>query len=1080
MLRSLPPLLCAALGAVLLTSFRPDALAAPPEAPAPKLAQPVKPNTSGIEYNRDIRPILAENCFACHGADSAARKAGLRLDLRETAIEAGAIVPGKPEKSAMITRIHADGEKELMPPLKSNKKLTPAQRELLKKWVAAGAEYQAHWSFIPPTRPALPVVKDKDWVRTPIDAFVLTKLEAAGLKPAPEADRRTIARRLSLDLTGLPPTPEEVEAFVNDADANYYEKYVDKLMESPHWGEHRGRYWLDYARYADTHGIHFDNFREVWSYRDWVIRALNANQKFDQFTIEQLAGDLLPNPTLDQRVATGFNRCNITTNEGGVIAEEYVVLYARDRTETTSQVWMGLTTGCAVCHDHKYDPVSQKDFYALSAFFNNTTQNVMDGNVHNTPPIIPVPKTEDRPRFDELTKQLNGLRDKIATRRAAARPDFDKWLKTATTASVLGENPMKGLRLHAPLNDGVGLETRFAFDGQVRSATFGDAFGWGAGPRTGKSLQVKPKGDGAAVVIPEAGDFDGKKESFTASAWVKLSRRNSVGSIMARMDTAKNKHRGWDLWVEGDKIGVHIINSFPENVLKVVSNTPIPFNQWAHVAVVYAGTAEPDGVTLYVNGQPQGVTTQHNMLKATTKTDVPFTIGQRSGGEGRLLGAAIEDVRLYDRRLMQGEVDQLARYGAAADALAKPAAQRTPADADLAFNWWLGTFDKPTRDLESEIAKLQVEEVAIKSRGTIAHVMNEKPGEPGAFVLFRGDYDKRRDAVKAETPKSLPLMPAELPRNRLGLAKWLVSKGHPLTARVTVNRFWQELYGMGLVRTSGDFGIAGELPSHPELLDWMALEFATGVKAWDVKQFFKLLVTSATYRQAAITTPEKLDKDRDNRLMSRGPRFRMDAEMIRDQALAASGLLVRKIGGASVKPYQPEGVWEAVAMPGSNTRDYRRDIGENLYRRSMYTFWKRSAPPAAMEVLNAPNRETCSVRRDRTNTPLAALLTLNDVQFVEAARVLAEKTITSAAEDDKRIDFIAKRLLTRPFRAEELVIVKDVLANLRTHYKAKPEEAKKLIAFGDSKSDAKLDASELAAWTMLANQLLNLDEVLNK
>jgi hypothetical protein len=1088
-LSHLPPLVCAVLCAALVTPFRTHA--APPEASRPGVppaTQPVKAVAGGIEYNRDVRPILAENCFACHGPDSAARKAGLRIDLRDAAIEMKAIVPGKPDESEMIKRILTDDARDVMPPVKSHKKLKPEQKELLKKWVAAGAEYQAHWSFITPTRPAVPAVKDKSWVRNPIDSFVLAKLEAAGLKPAPEADRRTLARRLALDLTGLPPEPADVEAVVNDTSDAWYEKYVEKLLASPHWGEHRGRYWLDYARYADTHGIHFDNFREVWAYRDWVINALNTNQPFDQFTIDQLAGDLLPNPTLDQRVATGFSRCNITTNEGGAINEEYLVLYARDRTETASQVWMGLTTGCAVCHDHKYDPVSMKDFYALSAFFNNTTQNAMDGNVQNTPPIIPVPKAEDRPRFDAIGKELVAVREKLAGRKAAAKPEFEKWLKTAGPASVFAKNPREGLQLHAPLTDGTPGETRYAVDGQVRTAAFGDAFGWAAGPRGGKSFSVQPKGGGAAPTIPDVGDFD-TKQPFTASAWVKLTRGNSTGAIVARMDSNAKKHRGWDLWVENGRVGTHIISAFPEDVLKVVTNTPVPMNQWVHVAVAYDGSAKAAGVTVYVNGQPQGTTTQFDVLKGTTRTDVPLAIGQRSTGDSRLLGAHIEDVRLYERKLGAADVDQLVRYGAAADAVAKPADKRTPAEADTAFGWWLAAFDKPTRDLETQIAKLQAEEAAIKSRGTIAHVMNERTDTPpGAFVLFRGEYDKRRDPVKADTPKSMPPLPTDVPRNRLGLAKWLVSKDHPLTARVTVNRFWQELFGTGLVRTSGDFGVAGELPSHPELLDWLAVEFreptaglcCADPRPWDVKQFFRLLVSSATYRQAAVATPEKLDKDRDNRLISRGPRFRMDAEMIRDQALAASGLLVRKLGGPSVRPYQPEGVWEAVAMIGSNTRDYKRDTGEGLYRRSMYTFWKRAAPPAAMEVLNAPNRETCTVRRDRTNTPLAALLTLNDVQFVEAARVLAEKTLVADPSDAKRLDFVAKRLLARPFRDPELAVVNETLATLRAHYKAKPEEAKKLIAFGESKADPKLDASELAAWTMLANQLLNLDEVLNK
>ena len=1084
----LPTLLCALLCGVLLTPFRPsDASAAPPPAAPPAAApQPAKPNASGIEYNRDIRPILAENCFACHGPDSAARKAELRIDRRDDAVAMKAIVPGKPAESELIRRIFSKESFEQMPPPKSHKTLKPEQKELLKKWIAAGAEYQPHWSFIAPTRPKLPAVKDKGWVRNPIDNFVLAKLEAAGLKPAPEADRRTLARRLALDLTGLPPDPADVEEFVNDKSDVWYEKYVDKLLATPQWGEHRGRYWLDYARYADTHGIHFDNFREVWSFRDWVINAFNKNQPFDQFTIDQLAGDLLPNPTLDQRIATGFNRCNITTNEGGVIAEEYVVLYARDRTETTSQVWMGLTTGCAVCHDHKYDPITQRDFYALSAFFNNTTQGAMDGNISNTPPTIPVPLAEDRVRFDAIAKELGATREKLTARKAGAKPDFDKWLKTATAATVLGENPLKGLRLHAPLTDGVGEETRFAVDGQVRSAHFDAPFGWGPGARGGKAFVVKTAGAGGPPFIPEVGDFD-TKQPFTASAWVKLGKRNSTGAIVARMDSV-NKHRGWDLWVERDRIGMHLINTFPESALKVTTTAPVPVNQWVHVAVSYDGSAKPGGITIYVNGKPQATTTQFDTLKGTTKTTVPLTVGQRYNADGRLLNAGIEDLRIYDRKLNAAEVDQLVRYGGAADALAKPAGKRTPAETDLTFGWWLATFDKPTRDLEMQIATLQAEETAIKSRGTIAHVMNEKPGEAGAFLLFRGDYDKRRDPVKAGTPKSMPPLPPNLPRNRLGLAKWLVSKDHPLTARVTVNRFWQELFGTGIVRTSGDFGIAGELPSHPELLDWLAVEFrdptpglcCADPKPWDIKQFFRLLVSSATYRQAAVTTPQKLEMDRDNRLMSRGPRFRMDAEMIRDQALAASGLLVKKLGGPSVRPYQPTGVWEAVAMPGSNTRDYKRDTGDKLYRRSMYTFWKRSAPPASMEVLNAPSRETCTVRRDRTNTPLAALLTLNDVQFVEAARVLAEHTLAAGADDAKRLDFIAKRVLARPFRAEEVAIITDVLKSLRAHYKEKPADAKKLIAFGDSKADPKLDASELAAWTMLANQLLNLDEVLNK
>ena len=1050
-------------------------------APMPRAAKTRSPGA--LEYNRDIRPILAENCFACHGPDSAARKAKLRIDQRDDAIDAGALVPGKPTESELLSRIIAENDDEIMPPPKTRKTLTAAQKELIRRWIAEGAEYEPHWSFIAPNRPKVPDVRNKAWVRNPIDNFVLAELEKRGLAPAPEADRRTLARRLALDLTGLPPDPADVEEFVRDTAKNYYEKFVDKLMAAPQWGEHRGRYWLDNARYGDTHGIHIDNYREIWAYRDWVINAFNANQPFDQFTIEQLAGDLLPAPTLEQRIATGFNRCNITTSEGGAIDEEYLVLYARDRTETASAVWMGLTTGCAVCHDHKYDPISQRDFYSLSAFFNNTTQNAMDGNVHNTPPIIPVPKAEDRARYDGIAKDLAAVRGKLDARKTEVKPAFDKFAATATAASVLGKNPLVGLKFHAPLTEGEGARTALAVDAQVRSALIGDGYAWTAGQRAGKALQVKQTG--STITVPDAGDFD-RAQAFTASAWVKLTRRGSGGAVVARMDP-KNKYRGWDIWIEGDKPGFHLINAFSEDALKVVGTNALPLNQWAHVAVAYDGSAKSSGVSIYLNGQRQATTTQFDSLKSTTRTEAPLTVGTRHDS-GRLVNAAIEDIRLYERALTPAEVEQLVRYGGAAEAFSKPAAQRSAAELTAAFDWWLGMFDEPTRELGREIVKLQVEEAMIRARGTIAHVMNEKKAEPGAFILYRGDYDKRRDPVRADTPTSLPPLPSDAPRNRLGLARWLLGADHPLTTRVTVNRFWQEVFGTGLVKTSGDFGIAGELPSHPELLDWLAVEFreptwnvcCEAPPGWDIKEFFKLIVTSATYRQAAVTTKEKLEKDRDNRLLSRGPRFRMDAEMIRDNALAVSGLLVKKIGGPSVKPYQPEGVWEAVAMIGSNTRDYKRDSGENLYRRSMYTFWKRSAPPAAMEVLNAPNRETCTVRRDRTNTPIAALLTLNDVQFVEAARVLAEKTMAAAVSDDARIDFIVRRLLARPLRQQELAIVKESLAELRENYMQKPAGARELIGYGESKPSPALHPVDLASWTMLANQLLNLDEVLNK
>ncbi len=996
-----------------------------------------------LEYNRDVRPILAENCFPCHGPDSAARKADLRLDRREVAIEAGAIAPGDPDSSELIARINAESADELMPPPKSTKTLTAPQKDLLKRWIAAGAEYQLHWSLIPPKRPALPKVKDESWVRNPIDRFVLARLQEHDLQPAPEADRRTLARRLSLDLTGLPPDPDLVDRFANDSSPNAYDHLVTRLLDSPRWGEHRARYWLDLARYADTNGYHFDNYREAWAYRDWVIVAFNRNLPFDRFTIEQLAGDLLPGHTLDQQVASGFNRCNATTNEGGVIPEEYKVLYARDRTETTSLVWMGLTAGCAVCHDHKFDPITQREFYELSAFFNNTTQPTMDGNVKDTPPTVFVPGSKDRPRWESLPSELAGIRSRFQARKQSARPDFDKWLAAADLNALAASVPSDGLRLVAnPGAAGTGTT------------------GW-------------PE---ARFEAADSGDFE-KDQAFSFGAWIKLPKRDITGSALARMDNT-NGYRGWDLWIEGNRVATHIVHKWPENALKVVAKKEVRPGVWTHLFVTYDGSARASGVKIYINGEPQATDTASDALKNSIRTTVPLKAGQRHSSE-RLDGVIVNALRIYGRALAAREVDQLAWPDRIAAIVRIPADKREGSDLDAAFAWWLRSIDPTAKELQVKLSVLEAEQAAIKSRGTFAHVMHERSEPAMAFLLHRGEYDKRRDPVKADTPDVLPPLPADLPRNRLGLAQWLVRAEHPLTARVTVNRYWQEVFGTGIVRTSGDFGVTGDLPSHPELLDWLAVEFRES--GWDVKRLFRTMVESSTYRQSAAATPEKIEKDPHDRWLSRGPRFRLDAETIRDSALAAGGILVDTLGGPSVKPYQPEGVWEAVAMPESNTHFYDPEHGEKLYRRSLYTFWKRSAPPASMEVLNAPTREVCTVQRERTDTPLQALVTLNDPQFVEAARALAQSALEPAGQtSDARIDFIARRVLARPFRPEEQAVVRASLSKLEAYYQSHPKQAAKLLAVGESKANPAFDPPTLAAWTMLANELMNLDEFLNK
>ncbi len=1030
-------------------------------------------------FNEDIRPILVEHCFACHGADSASRKADLRLDRRDDAVESTAIVPGDPDSSAMLDRIFSDDPDEVMPPPSVKKPLTAEQKDLLRQWIADGAEYEPHWSFMPPSRPPVPTVHRTDWIRNPIDAFVLARLESEGLTPADEADRHALARRVSFDLTGLPPDPSVVDAFVDDPAPDAYERLVESFLSTPEWGEHRGRHWLDYARYADTHGIHFDNEREMWSYRQWVIDAFNRNMPFDRFTIVQLAGDLVddhapdtsPANRLDDRIASGFNRCNVTTNEGGIIDEEYLVLYTRDRTETTATVWLGLTAGCAVCHDHKFDPLSQREFYELSAFFNNTTQAAKDGNVSDTPPILVVPHPDDQPRHAELEPLLADTKKIVSDRRRHGRDDFNAWLRTITPLALEGLLPHGTPLVDVPFTEGSGASATVSLVGEPREVPLTASTTWVEGPR-GKPAALL---DGRAIELPDAGAFE-YDQPFTVSMWTRVPANDSSYALVSRMNPDAH-HRGWDVWVQSRRIAMHLIDSWPDNAVKVATTKQLPPDTWTLVTVAYDGSGSPAGISIFFDGTRQKTKPETKTFSGgSVRSESPLVIGGRLKG-ATAHGVGLANLTIWDRCFSEGDAQGLAKAGLVRELATLPAEDRTKAGKGL-YDWWLVTVDDAFREASSRVASLEREQAQIRTRGTIAHVMNEKGEMPQAAILDRGEYDKPQATVGADTPDVLPPFPESFPKNRLGLARWLLLQEHPLTARVTVNRFWQEVFGNGLVKTSGDFGITGELPSHPELLDWLAVEFRES--GWDIKKLFRLMVTSAAYRQAAIATPEKLSKDAANRLLSRGPRYRMDAEMVRDTALTVSGLLVRKIGGPSVKPYQPEGVWEAVAMDTSNTRFYKQDSGESLYRRSLYWFWKRSAPPASMEIFNAPSRETCCVRRERTNTPLQSLVTLNDPQFVEAARALADRTLEDeSTTDDARIASMAMRLLSRRLDPDELEVARRSLNTFVTHYQAHPDDAEALVKVGESKARA-ADHSTLAAWTLLASELMNLDETLCK
>ena len=1007
--------------------------------------QAAAPPSPAIDFQRQVRPILSDNCFLCHGPDKGTRMADLRLDIKEGALavrkNGSPIVPGKPDESLLIKRILSDDVSFRMPPAMSHKTLSADQKETLRKWVEQGAPWKEHWSFIPPAVQMPPPVKDVAWVKTPIDQFLLAKLEAEGLKLNAEADRRTLIRRVTFDLTGLPPSPEEVDAFVGDKSPKAYEKVVDRLLASPRYGEHRARYWLDAARYADSQGLHIDNYREMWPYREWVIRAFNSNMPFDRFTIEQLAGDLLPNATLDQKIASGFHRCNVTTNEGGSIPAEVEAMYAKDRADTTGIVWLGLTVGCATCHNHKFDPIAQKEYYSLTSFFRNTTQLALDGNIPDTPPTVVVPRQEDWKRWTDLSVERANLREAIAKKEVSDDSHFVKW--ASGKVPFEGLTAVSELKLPAELPKGVTL-----VDGV---------------PQLGKALHFEKD---ASFEMPSPPLAD---KPFTIAAWVWVPKDKGGFSIASQRETPKEgKAHGWTLSVNGGALNVN--GRAPELRVTAVNGKYITARPaadyelkpetWYHLQFTYDGSRSRKGLSLFVNGvfvPTYGDGSDNNPL--TEPISAPANI--------KLSGATIGGFKVFDFHADEVQAEEVF-YADKAAAGDQPSLRKI----------YTYSVDPATRKLVARLKQVDAERDAIARRGAVTFVMQERTDtQPVAHVLYRGQYDQMRDEVHPGVPAVLPPMAQSLPRNRLGLAEWIVDPANPLTARVTVNRFWQELFGTGIVKTSEDFGAQGEPPSHPELLDWLALEFRDS--GWDVKKLFRLMVMSAAYRQSAVADEQKLAKDPDNRLLSRGPRYRMDAEMVRDCALAASGLLRPEIGGPSVKPYQPVNIWETVAMDDSNTRFYKQDSGDGLYRRSMYTFWKRSAPPASMDIFNAPSRETCIVRRERTNTPLQALVTMNDPQFIEAARWLAQHALKQPSVESQ-VNFMADRLLSRNLDAKEMAIVVSSYKDYLTYYDGKPDDAAKLLSVGESKADASLPKPQFAALTMVANELMNLDEVLVK
>ncbi len=1028
-----------------------------------------------ITFNQHVQPILSEYCYHCHGPDSGTRKPEddpLRLDRAEYAFAKrdGAkplIVKGKPEESELIRLIKSQDPDEIMPPEESHKTMNGEEIAIIEEWIRQGAEYQEHWAYIPIEKPAVPKSAHPN-AKNPVDHFIANELAKNGLKPNKEENRSRLLRRLNFDLTGLPPTPEELTQFVTDkrdTDTVLREK-VDQLLASVAYAENFTRHWLDAARYADTHGIHIDNYRAIWPYRDWVINAYKQNMPYDQFTIEQLAGDILEKPTLDQIIATGFNRCLPTTGEGGAIPEEYDAVYAQDRTDTTAAVWLGMTTTCASCHDHKFDPLATKEVYQFNAFFRNTTMHAMDRNNGEHPPNTFVPSSTDRKRWRQVHQLVTASNLKKESIKQSQQAQFKTWVELTKNQNAGLKQPT-GAVIDLPLSskkDGAKDSTGKTYKIHGK-ATWIDGI-------TEQALQFTRK---SYVELGNIGDFE-RDQPFSYSIWIK-SNHGFSGAVVARIDKA-NGHRGWDLWMQDGYACFDLINTHPKNLLKVRTTERIPKDTWTQITMTYDGSSKAEGVRIYVNGVSQKLHIESNQLTKTTKTKTSLKLGKRSTDQ-YFSNGAVQNFKLFNRTLTAQEATSLAKVGTIQRLVQIPFEKLNKQQRDILKKFY---FDSANAPYKAHLVSHQVlakELSDIEKRGSKTLIMEEKKDQlPFAHILIRGDYSNKGEKVTPGTPAILPPMLESQPKNRLGLAQWLVDKRNPLTPRVTVNRYWYYFFGTGIVESTEDFGIMGARPSHAELLDWLAADFTEN--DWDVHHLIRQIVTSATYRQSALVTTEVRQKDLDNRLLSRGPRFRLDAEQIRDLALASSSLLSTKVGGKSVKPYQPKNVWESVAMKSSNTRIYKQDTGESLYRRSIYTFWKRTAPHPSMEILNAPVRETFCVRRDLTNTPLQAFVVMNDPQFVEATRMVAQKVIKQEASFEDRANLVGRLMLARNFETRELKILKQTLDTNQKHYKANPEEAKKLIAVGQSIADPALDPAELAAWSIIASQVLNLDETLCK
>ena len=1031
---------------------------------------------TALELARAVQPILANHCWSCHGPDEHSREAGLRLDVRSEALaardgSAAAIVAGDAAASAMVARIHATDEAQ-MPPDSFGKPLTGQQRALLIRWIDAGAPFATHWAFLPAQRPPVPPVKRGDWPRSDLDRFVLARLEAEGLEPAPEADRATWLRRVTFDLTGLPPTPEEVAAFLADTTPAAHEGVVDRLLVSPRYAERMAMQWLDVARYADTNGYNNDETRTLWPWRDWVIRAFAENIPFDRFVTEQVAGDLFADATISQRVATGFSRNHVLTTEGGIIDEEYRVEYVADRVHTTATAFLGLSLQCARCHDHKYDPFTQTDYYRFAAFFDNVPDKVVGySQGRMAEPLLEVPSPEQIAERERLEGRRAELAERLAQRAKDCAADQEAWEATLTPERLAAAEP-PGLMAWFPLDDEAGPMIASALPAGIPGEVVG-RFEHAEGRLGGAGLF-----DGQThIAAGETGAFEADRP-FSFSVWVHPTS-GEASTILSKMDEA-DAFRGYDLILEQGKVAVHVVHHWPDRAFKVITNEPITLDRWHHLAVTYDGSRRSTGMRVFVDGVARPITaTTDNTVDGTLFTSRPFHIGRRSTSapfRGR-----IDDLRLYGCVLPDNEVTLLASGETPAGLAALvggPREQRSLEQAARLRAHFLDSVDESSRAWREEATAIPARLAELAKQIPVTMVMAEMSPRRETRVLVRGRYDQPGEVVAPGVPRFGPGtegVPVE-GGDRMALARWLTHPAHPLTARVAVNRWWGMLFGTGIVETVEDFGIQGTPPSDPGLLDWLATEFVS--RGWDVRSLLREVVLSATYRQSSRVTPLLAERDPANRLLARGPRGRLPAETVRDNALAIGGLLVEKVGGPSVRPWQPAGLWEDVSVERRDT--YIPDSGEGAHRRSMYTFWKRTCPPPGMTTFDAPDRETCVARRGRTNTPLQALVLMNDPTYLEAARGLATRLLAEPGDDADRVARAWLQAVGRPPTADETTVVSTVLEAARQRFQGDPAAAEQFLVVAGGPVPEEIDRPMLAAWTTVASLILNLDETISK